>query len=434
MLLSFSVENFRSIKSRQEITFVPDGRQSENSDNTSVAGDRNQYQGLSAVILFGRNASGKSNLLLALRAFQVLVTSSIHTSIGETIRQHSPFLLDYSNHVLPSTFVLDFVAHDTLRYQYMISVFSESVAEESLHVYHSAKPTMIFHRSNADGNSVTFGVGVTGQKNIVKSQLLKNQLALSKGANSNLKALIAPYEFIARMKFSGFDWTKSETVDSIRTDNPFLNFDSSNGVGEMFIAMKAATDPNIIPFLNQLLKAADTSIESLITSYEEKSSDDNGIPTSFTGGISTVHKSNFGPVIFPSQRESDGTRRLLTLGAVIYDAFQDGLLLVVDEIDKSLHPAISRFLVSLFNDSTINLNGAQLVATSHDVTLLDEQLLRRDQIYFVEKERESTEVYRLSDISGVRKGSNISDLYTAGRFGATPRVGIISPLSPKTKK
>lgn len=100
-----------------------------------------------------------------------------------------------------------------------------------------------------------------------------------------------------------------------------------------------------------------------------------------------------------------------------------GATLIIDELSLHLHPELSHFLLRLFNDPTVNLRGAQLIFTTHDVTLMDEKVIRRDQIWFVEKEDNSSILYSLADIKGVRKEIDIQQWYMNGRFGAVPKIG-----------
>ena len=127
------------------------------------------------------------------------------------------------------------------------------------------------------------------------------------------------------------------------------------------------------------------------------------------------------PFRLPFLYESEGTRLLFAYGPIIMDAFEKGRTIVIDELDKSLHPNLEKYLIGLFNDKSINKGGAQLIFNSHDVDLLDLDLFRRDQIYFVEKDNRTgiTDLYSLADFSP-RKSENIQKGYLQGRYGAIP--------------
>jgi len=123
----------------------------------------------------------------------------------------------------------------------------------------------------------------------------------------------------------------------------------------------------------------------------------------------------------PFDHESNGTMLLFAYGPIIMEALEKGRTIVIDELDNSLHSSLSRYLIELFNDPEVNKNGAQLIFNSHDINLLDLDLFRRDQIYFVEKDNTNgvTDLYSLADYSP-RKSENIQKGYLQGRYGAIP--------------
>ena len=125
-------------------------------------------------------------------------------------------------------------------------------------------------------------------------------------------------------------------------------------------------------------------------------------------------------IMWNLEQESDGTQRMLELLGPIYDVLQSGAVLIMDELDTSLHAYITRELVQLFNNPKTNPGGAQLIFTTHDTTLLDPALFRRDQVWFTEKDRSgATDLYSLQDFS-VRKGEAMQKGYLVGRYGAIP--------------
>ena len=124
------------------------------------------------------------------------------------------------------------------------------------------------------------------------------------------------------------------------------------------------------------------------------------------------------------KHESNGTKQLFFYGPLIMDALTRGRTIIIDEINNSLHTSLAQYLINLFNDKNINKNGAQLIFTTHDTNLLDLDIFRRDQIYFVEKNSEtgSSDVYSLADFSP-RKTKDIRRGYLQGRYGAMPFIG-----------
>jgi AAA15 family ATPase/GTPase len=153
--------------------------------------------------------------------------------------------------------------------------------------------------------------------------------------------------------------------------------------------------------------------EKMVKDLQEK-----GVPL-----IRFQHRdSNNQPVFFPLSDESGGTQKLFAFSGPWLDVLERGRILFVDELDTSLHPLLMRFLVENFHNETTNRNNAQLVFTTHDTSILDTDLFRRDQIWFVEKDRENTtKLYPLSDFSP-RKGEAFEKWYLKGRYGALPLI------------
>ena len=151
--------------------------------------------------------------------------------------------------------------------------------------------------------------------------------------------------------------------------------------------------------------------EKMIRDLQEK-----GVPL-----IRFQHRDNQDhPVFFHFSDESDGTQKLFAFSGPWLDVLEKGRILFVDELDTSLHPLLVRFLIENFHNEKTNKNNAQLVFTTHDTSILDTDLFRRDQIWFVEKDRENaTKLYPLSDFSP-RKGEAIEKWYLKGRYGALP--------------
>ena len=127
--------------------------------------------------------------------------------------------------------------------------------------------------------------------------------------------------------------------------------------------------------------------------------------------------------LFDIQEESTGTIKLLVVGGLILDALQDGTTIVIDELDKSLHPLVSQMLIKLFNSTENNPNNAQLIFASHDISLIDRDLFRLDQLYFAEKDyKGESNYYRLSDFTDISKVAPLAKWYLLGRFGAVPMI------------
>lgn len=175
-------------------------------------------------------------------------------------------------------------------------------------------------------------------------------------------------------------------------------------------------------FITSILKTADINISGY--SIDTRAND---VPDSFViSSIHTVrHGENTHEYALPFALESEGTKRIFIFGPIIKDALEKGRTIIVDEIDNSLHPLFLEYLIKLFNNKETNSNKAQLIFNTHSVETLSLDLLRRDQIYFVEKNNENgvTELYSLDEFSP-RKTENIRKGYLQGRYGAIPNIDL----------
>ena len=221
--------------------------------------------------------------------------------------------------------------------------------------------------------------------------------------------------------------------------NSIDTFNSFDSISIEDIKSYSNNDNNIKEFSLKLLKEADIKIKDLHVDYEEKELDDNMInmivqPLARTNGtpklknvnIELTHEiiDNKGyPHLYKLnyRDESSGTQILFTLAPFLKRAFENPRIVIVDELEKSLHPSLVEFLIKVFNNPKINKVNSQLIFTTHAVNLLDLDLFRRDQIWFTEKDDKTgaTDLYALDDFS-VRKTENIQKGYLNGRYGAIP--------------
>jgi hypothetical protein len=188
--------------------------------------------------------------------------------------------------------------------------------------------------------------------------------------------------------------------------------------------------------ITKFLETADLSIDD-VEVYENKFKPED-LPSDIPEGIrnevldrltgslileaKTVHITPSGKrILLELEDESDGTQKIFALAGPVIDTLENGYVLVIDELNDNLHPLIVRYLVGLFNDPKTNKNNAQLVFTTHDSSLLDQEIFRRDQIWFCEKTKEqSSEIYPLTDFNPRKKAENLEKRYLSGRYGALP--------------
>jgi AAA15 family ATPase/GTPase len=413
MLLQFYVTNYKSIKDQQLFTLLADKSVKENMSAVMVQGNINI---LSSAVIYGRNASGKSNLLKAIKALQFMVLASSDFKVGTRIQAYEPYTLDSSFRDKPVEFKMEFIAADNIKYSYEIGFSERVINYEKLYYYPKSQPAKLFER---EGLHITYSERVTGRKKDIEETLYENQLYLSKVGSDKLEALYYPYHFF---------------------NNVLLTYlDIDRKYEELFIELftdRMRSDKHFASNLIKLVKAMDTSVRSI--SVNPTHIDAKSLPEDMTEAEREefMHKYSYfirtkhtvfkndkedGEIDFKLADESMGTGKLLVLGGIILAALAEKQVLLIDEMDNSLHPKLTKVLVKLFNDPVTNPKRAQLIFTSHEVSLLDNDLFRRDQVWLAEKEYQGySHYYTLADIAGVRKDTPLEKWYMSGRFGATP--------------
>ncbi|MDO8727605.1 MAG: ATP-binding protein [Candidatus Methanoperedens sp.] len=431
MLIDFSIENFLSIKER--VTFSLVSSSDKSLDSNLIKNDPLEKDSLlRSAVIYGANASGKSNIVSAFRFLKGLVRNS-HKNQKDTKIKISPFKLDTDYFSKPSKFEVTFIKNNT-KYVYGVSVTSEKIIDEYLYHYPKGRRAVLFKRENTIDYKFTID---ENEQEFLSKRTLENVLYLSSSTQLNYKKTS-----------EAFDWFKDDlkviTAEDLIGPTTFtikmLNKD--NNFKEIVLNALAEADLGIDDFSASLDKIStveepiDNSI-SLIdflrqVNYNDKEKVGNNILISDRRGnlrkldVRTIHtafrgKSNELKVPFRFDEESDGTQKMFALIGPWIDALSNGRTIIVDELDTKFHHLLNVFLIKLFHDPTQNKNNAQLIFTTHNTNLLDLDLFRRDQIWFTEKNPDtgSTDLYSLIEFSP-RKDKNIQKGYLAGRYGAIP--------------
>jgi len=421
MFIEFRVKNFRSIRDEQSLNLTA-GKSHEMEDGHVFVAGAAGFRLLTSVAMYGANASGKSNILQAIAFMRHFVLNSAEGQAGDEIEIES-FRLDKEFTSQSSSFEAHFI-HEDVRYQYGFSVDRERVCEEWLLAYPFGKPQRWFERSwNNESEEMEweYGPNFKGERAKLSGMTRENALYLSLGAKFNHPQLTPM-----------FKWFREHLRGLIHP--------SGKGLAA-YTAMRCEGNKGFKEHIAQLLKVADVGIDGFKVDSCSFSEDEIELPPDMPDevrkfilndmkgrkkfDISTIHHTNGSDagVIFDMSDESDGTRRLFALAGPWLDVLEHGYTLFIDELDASMHPLLARKLVALFHDPAINTKGAQLVFTTHDTTLLDTSLFRRDQIMFTEKdERGATRLYSLLEYSP-RKTEALQKGYLAGRYGALPYLG-----------
>ena len=352
---------------------------------------------LKSAVIYGANASGKSNVLNAFWFMVNYVLTSHNQQLHKSI-ERSPFKFDKETPSLPSSFEVIFTA-DGIRYAYGFSATDKAIVEEYLYYYPNGRQALIFERNET--KRFRFTVDIDEQTQL-KERTSANKLYLSVASNWSYSKVIPVLEWFASCQII----TKNSIADAYGLDVEQLKDDDYRRV------------------MASMLRVADFGIQSLQLRDSEPIAA--ALHENAFTNIEAVHTvqdidGNSASYTLNMSEESDGTNSYFKLISIVKKALDQGTLLAADEMDAHLHPLLTKHLVSLFNSEEFNPKGAQLIFTSHNTNLLDLDVLRRDQIWFTEKDAQTaaTDLFSLYDFS-VRKDAKVEKGYLIGRYGAIP--------------
>ncbi len=433
MLIEFSVANYRSFRDEVTLSMVA----SPLKTGEGVPDERNQFAApgdinlLTSAAIYGANASGKSNLIAAINFMRRFVITSSNIREEDEGIDVDPFRLSTDTDTEPSSFEVVFIA-DEQHYRYGFEVTTERVVTEWLHVVPTIREPSLFERDDddiklfeRDRDDIVLGERFEAEGQDLKTKTRYNALFLSVVA-----------QFAGATAQTVLEWFR--TCNSLRglSDHSLLPFTVSQmGKNEM--------SDKIVEFVRSM----DLGINGIQLSKVKENTD---FPPRQTRGIRvlrgersedtelervsihTVHRQYddegeiVGNDLFTmDEHESQGTQKLFALSGPLLDTLEKGKVLFVDELDARLHPLLTREIVKLFNDPEKNPNRAQLVFATQDTNLLDHRLLRRDQIWFTEKDRQGgSHLYSLVEFK-IHNDALFEKDYIQGRYGAIPYLGNI---------
>lgn len=416
MLIHLSVSNSGSILEEQTLNLLADADKSlpGNVVDLGLPGMKDQRV-LKGAVIYGANASGKTNLLLALHRLSEMVTSSHTFEPGKPIPYYEPFLLDDESSKLPTRYNILFVSQG-VRYEYEVAYTQKLILEEVLTSYPEGKPRLVFRRVADEANPkiAAWEPPVSSLKDI-RELVLPNMLFLSRAANLNKEEVFGAYQWFQDLAM--LNLSVNGELKSTRTK--FLMYQNKGTplAGEIL----------------SLVRHADFGLVDVTIHEREEAlpmyalSGVNVEPSGFQAGlrkrldaVMSHRGKNESKYDLNYERQSGGTQRFFSLAGPWIEILREGRLLVIDELESSLHPELVRHLLALFMDPEINTKNAQLIFTTHSPLLLDLRIFRRDQIWFAEKGREgATAFYPLTDYSP-RKDESILRGYLGGRYGGLP--------------
>jgi len=398
MLLRFRFSNIRSFRREQELSLVAGAFTDLPEVVRHPAGLREGI--LPCAAIYGANASGKTNVIRAVKFLADAVALSYRDWDPDGPIPREPFMADEESSRAPSEIEADFLIVG-VRHRYGFLMDSEAVLEEWLYVYPKGKKQTWFHRKR--GNPIVFSKKMPGENRTIENLTRKNSLFLSTAAQNAHEALLPIFRWLSGlMVIVGDRWKYQARTASL------------------------CSEPDLRNEVTKLLSVADLGIEDLSVKAPESPEMGRGffevaanlLQIRWPGTVPEIrllHRLKNGVASFEPGQESDGTMAYLALLGPVVDALKKGVPLLIDELDSSLHPLLAIQLVRLFNAPSSSINGAQLIFNTHDTNLLSSGVLRRDQVWFTEKSNDATShLYALSDFKP-RRQENLQSGYLQGR-------------------
>lgn len=427
MLIEFSITNFRSIKETQSLSMITADSLDELPNNIcmikfpAMKQKKQERALLKSAAIYGPNASGKSNLIDALEYMQSFIIHAARQQRGDEMNWVAPFKLNSKTLKQPSIFKIVFELQNLnkkrLKYEYGFSITKERVLEEWLYEYRSSHITRLFVRKyQPKKKNYTWHFGGGLKVGDFHQRTLENVLFLSKAAQEN-------HEYLSPI----FDWFRQTLM---------ILPSSRNNAHICRNYLKTDFDRKKIRLLH-FLQDADMGIADLQMVQQKIDIDDKKFPADMPPEQKAYIKEQLGTklqsihvmkdtnqkVVFDFLKdESDGTIAMLALATILIEAADCEHILIIDEIDKSLHPLLINALLKAFHKFTHN---SQLIFTIHNIQQMDEEMFRKDQIWLIEKipQTEASSLFRLSDLKGIRKEHAFDRRYLLGAYGALPILG-----------
>ncbi len=413
MLVEFTVENYRSLKAPVTLSAVAQksrksqaGKKRENVKSDEAICPGFEVEGwelklLPVMAIFGANASGKSNVLQAFSDFTLFIMHELIEREAQIavhhLTQYDPFKLDSAYLEKSSAFTLKIAAQSVI-YEYHLALNQQRILSESLaySVNTSKRSRLIFSRQWAT-DAYEWKIGTTISKSQLElgHQINHDEIFLDILGRFNIDLLEPFYQWLKQIFFL----------------NPVM-LEKSNAAAARLLRSASGTFRELENDVVNLLRRFDVGLRGIEISRNESNSEIR---------IYAIHETSEHKLIrWDFQEESLGTQRLFSLALFIQLTLMNGGLILLDELGTNLHPKITSYIIQLFQNPKTNPKGAQLIFTSHDNTLQRNQLLRRDEIWFTEKQADqSTDLYSLADFK-VRNDLAIDKAYLDGRFGAVP--------------
>lgn len=410
MLAEFRVSNYRSFKDEQVLSLIASSEESKGSNSTDMGG----HSILKSAVIYGANASGKSNLIRAMACMNSIVNDSAGFKPNDSLPV-VPFAFDRKTKEQPSTFEVTFFMKG-IRYQYGFSATTKKISREWLLSWPKGRPQTWFER-DVEQSGPYFGPSLKGQNKTTWEKVRGNSLFLSTAAQWNHPQLSKVYQWFE----DRFRELPSKRAATQITDEILFDFKDSEEPTDFY------------DLAIELLRNADFGIDDI--EIERVNVDEIKLPNDMPDNVKESllkdiaqhppYRKTFlhgkEKHSLPLDQESEGTQRFYSFMGPLLLSTAFGYTLFGDELELNMHPLLTRKLIESFRELEDDQNFAQLIFTTHDTTLLDPDLFGRDQVWFTEKDKHgATQLHSLADYKDIRKGEPMQKRYLSGRYGAIP--------------
>lgn len=428
MLIEFKFKNYRSFRDDAVLSMEATGLSSFKNSLISY----NALKLLPGVAIYGKNGGGKSNVIRAFWLAVQFIKNAQRTQHENAVVPVVPFMLNDTSKNEPSEFEFIYTIED-IKYWYKFVATRERIAKEFLYHAPKGQKALVFSR---EGQQFTFTEDKAKRK-LISETVAENQLFFSIACTMNDIACTNAMKWFREQLFFSRDYSDipKQLLDYSNDTNILKSITNYAKVADFGIEdMQFEVDSKDINEELEFPKDIPEGIKVALTQFmhvlSETSNNSEGKlrlgqikATSFHQGINEDGRNHLYSLELSD--ESDGTRKLMSIAPAIESALRTGGVLLIDEIERELHPMLVEFIIAKFQSKTTNKKGAQIIFTTHNTELMNLELLRKDQFYFADKNREdgSSELYSISEFS-TKTTENIRKGYLLGKYGATPNIEI----------
>ena len=426
MLLYFKVKNYRSI--RDEAVLDMEAAGLHDAAKNLLPFGRKEY--LPAVAIYGKNGGGKSNLIRSMWLAVQFICNAQKTQTENEPVPVRPFMLNDHSVNEPTAFEFAYVQNGA-KYVYGFSATRDHIVSEYLKAWPKGREKNIFLRH---GQSFIFPKdNEKKRKELIKEAVGKNQLFFAISCTMNYKPCIEAMKWFREKVVFSRDFTDiNRNLIDYREDETMLQAivsaakkadvgieDIQFEIDQQTLDLQSQNIPGQMGGMIAALRAFSEALQQNGNEAEVSLNMGKLKSTTYHTGLNCEGKASRYELTLSD--ESDGTRRLMTLAPAIERTLKEGGTLVVDELEREMHLMLIEYVLGRYQEKRNNPAHAQLIFTTHDTSLLNQEILRRDQIYFVDKKKEdgASSLYSLADFN-IRNDANIQKAYLLGKFGAVP--------------